>query len=469
MACSSFGSKQHESTIASPSLLQLCLGPPLSVSPCKGYTRLCLALPTPRWLLLVTSLVWLSSSLRSPTNTATRRLGFHTTLVIRLPGKLPSVPTVYYSVLKMSQSRPQVHNPLLIRLLRTSSSTATCSKNSSLTLCPHIDCYKLLKRSWLYRALRSFSSQHLYYTFSILSACDCRLEYWPVIMAVASQPQVNPSWSRWPQHTPSNFSIMSSPGFTPYDLRSRASSQMQRQVSAPYLMGSTYNHSPISAVSPPQYQSHSAFCYVPYHSSPPSTPLGSPFKTEYREHPYMVTEASVVDQRSLQSMKEYQPYSPISRRESVSSNTHSPITPGPATPGYCTSGPISLSPVVPSPLIAARLDNSKTLAYNETLDPADKVEFKTDVDELMKAIQWSRVKGDHQQLITPAPTPEHVATPPLTLPTQNRKPRKQWICDGPSCGRAFTQKTHRDIHQRTHTGYRPYVSVWPDSSLASRH
>lgn len=273
-------------------------------------------------------------------------------------------------------------------------------------------------------------------------------------MAVAAQPQANPSWSRWPQHTPSSFSIMSSPAFTSYDPRSQVSSQMQRQVSAPYL---TYNHSPISAVSP-QYQSHSAFSYMPYHSPPPSTPLGSPFKTEFREHPYMVTETSVVDQRNLQSMKEYQPYSPISRRDSVSSSTHSPITPGPATPETCTSVSLSLSPAItPSSVIAARLDKAKTLAYNETLDPADKIEFRTEVDELMKAIQGTRAKEDHQQPPTPAPTPEHVATPPSTLPTQRGKPRKQWICDGPNCGRVFTQKTHRDIHQRTHTGHRPYT------------
>lgn len=277
-------------------------------------------------------------------------------------------------------------------------------------------------------------------------------------MAVAAQPQVNPSWSRWPQHTPPAFSIMSSPGFTTYDPRPQVSSQMQRQLSAPYLMGSTFNHSSISVVSPPHYQSHSAFSYMPYHSPPPSTHLGSPFKTEFREHPYMATEASVVDQRNLQSMKEYQPYSPISRRESVSSAVHCPITPGPATPGSYTSASLSLSPSTPSSVLAARINNSKTLAYNETLDPADKVEFRTEVDVLMKAIQRSRSKETHQQLLTPAPTPEHVMTPPSTLPTRRRKPRKQWICDGPNCGRAFTQKTHRDIHQRTHTGYRPYVS-----------
>jgi hypothetical protein len=77
----------------------------------------------------------------------------------------------------------------------------------------------------------------------------------------------------------------------------------------------------------------------------------------------------------------------------------------------------------------------------------------------MKAIQGSKVKEEYQQLLTPAPTPKSTTTHPSALLTQTGKPRKQWVCDGPNCGRAFTQKTHRDIHRRTHTGQRPYVGV----------
>ncbi|PTB42065.1 hypothetical protein M441DRAFT_382009 [Trichoderma asperellum CBS 433.97] len=66
------------------SALALLFSSPLQ----RLQSHLCLALPTPRWLVLVTSLVWLSSSLRSPTTT--RRLGSHTTPFTRLPGKLLS-------------------------------------------------------------------------------------------------------------------------------------------------------------------------------------------------------------------------------------------------------------------------------------------------------------------------------------------------------------------------------------------
>lgn len=270
-------------------------------------------------------------------------------------------------------------------------------------------------------------------------------------MALAVQPQANPSLGDRSQQTPQSSAVITS-------LQSQSSSRMQRQLSAPSPMGSNcmYNHSPIPTVSPLQHQNQVAFSYFLYQSPPLSTPL--------------VSVASVVDQGNFQSMEKYQHYSLIPRRESVSSpatlptNPQSPInqdhvTPDSTAPGSYTSSPITLSPIDLDPLIAARLNNSKTLSYNETLDPADRIDFKTDVDELMKVIQWSRVKEDHQQLPTPAPTPEHTATPPSTFLTQSGKPKKRWICDGPNCGRAFTQKTHRDIHQRTHTGERPYVSV----------
>ncbi|KAM0251477.1 hypothetical protein ACHAQJ_008145 [Trichoderma viride] len=282
-------------------------------------------------------------------------------------------------------------------------------------------------------------------------------------MALTAQQQADPSWGRWSQQMPQNFPIMGSPGFMPYDHRAQADSQMQRQVSAQYLMNPNYNHSPISTASSPHCQNQCAFSYVPYQSPPPSTPLGSPFKTEFHRHSDMSMENAAADRRNYQSMKEYQPYSPISRRESVSSvvtmssTIQGPLTPSATTPGSGAPSPFTLSPFTPSPLITDRLINSKTLTYNETLNPADSITFKTDVDELMKAIQGSQAKEECQQLFTPAPTPKNILTHPPTLLTQSGKPRKQWACDGPNCGRAFTQKTHRDIHRRTHTGQRPYV------------
>lgn len=281
-------------------------------------------------------------------------------------------------------------------------------------------------------------------------------------MALAAQQQTQVNWGRWSQQIPQSFPTMGSPGFMPYDPRAQAGSQMQRQASTQYLMDSNYSQSPIqspmSTASSPQYQHPGAFSYVPYQSPSPPTPLGSPFKTEFHEHPLARMESSTVDRRHPQTMREYQPYSPISRKGSVSSVATKSST-SPTTPGSDASTPIALSPITPSPLVAGHFVNSKTLTYNETIHPTDRINFKTDIDELMKAIQRAQTTEECQQALTPVQTPKRCASDASVLRTQSGKPRKQWVCDGPNCGKAFVQKTHRDIHRRTHTGQRPYVIV----------
>ncbi|RFU76694.1 zinc finger, c2h2-type integrase, dna-binding [Trichoderma arundinaceum] len=283
-------------------------------------------------------------------------------------------------------------------------------------------------------------------------------------MALATQQQDHASWGRWSQQMPHNFPIMGSQGLMPYDPRAQAGSQMQRQVSVQYLMDSNYSQSPVSTVSSSQYQNLGTFSYVPYQSPPPSTPLGSPFKAEFHEHPFTRMPNSAASQRSPQSTKEYQPYSPVSRKGSISSVANKPSTTqrvtisGPATPDPSTPGSAASSPITPGPMAVGHVVNSKTLNYNETIDPADRISFKTDIDQLMKAIQRAQTKEEHQQTLTPVQTPKAVASADTSrLRTQSGKPRKQYVCDGPNCGKSFYQKTHRDIHSRTHTGERPYV------------
>ncbi|KAL7936715.1 hypothetical protein V8C35DRAFT_239957 [Trichoderma chlorosporum] len=275
-------------------------------------------------------------------------------------------------------------------------------------------------------------------------------------MALAAQQQTQANWARWPQQIPQSFPMMSSPEFMPYDPRAQAGSQMQRQMSTQYLLDSNYSQPPMPTVSSSQYQHPGAFSYVAYQSPPPSTPLGSPFKTEFPEHPLARMVNPAVDRHHSQQIRGYQPYSPISRRGSISSvATKASISPD--TPISIASTPVSLGPATPAPLVASQVIHSKTLIYNETIHAADKINFKTDVDELMKAIQKAQSTEEYQQPLTPAQTPKPCVSDTPVLRTQIGKPRKQWVCDGPNCGKAFVQKTHRDIHRRTHTGQRPYV------------
>ncbi|KAK4072413.1 transcriptional regulator family: C2H2 zinc finger [Trichoderma harzianum] len=275
-------------------------------------------------------------------------------------------------------------------------------------------------------------------------------------MALEPQQQTQANWTRWPQQIPQTFPMMSSSEFMPFDPRVQAGSQMQRQMSTQYLMDSNYNQPPMSTVSSPQYQHPGTYSYMAYQSPPPSTPLGSPFKTEFAEHTLARMANSTVDRRHSQPMRGYQPYSPISRRGSISS-VATKSSAGPGTPSSVASSLVSLGPVTPAPLVASQVINSKTLIYNETIRPSDAINFKTEVDELMKAIQKTQTTEDQQQAPTPVQTPRACVSDAPVLRTQGGNPRKQWVCDGPNCGKSFVQKTHRDIHIRTHTGLRPYV------------
>jgi hypothetical protein len=107
---------------------------------------------------------------------------------------------------------------------------------------------------------------------------------------------------------------------------------------------------------------------------------------------------------------------------------------------------------------------------------ANEIEFTTEVDILMKAIQ-SR---------TTAQTPNVQSLPPLqhlthggnngypqaysihssgtTRCTMIEEPqsrlgkKRKYVCTLPNCGKSFAQKTHLDIHTRAHTGDKPFVS-----------
>lgn len=288
-------------------------------------------------------------------------------------------------------------------------------------------------------------------------------------MALAAQSTPHPNWGRWPQQLPQDFSMMEAPGFIPYDSRSTNPAPIQRPMPAQYVVETAYSAAPMQTMPAPHYPSQNAFSYMPYQSPPPSTPISSPYKPEFSERPNHRHAGQDVDNGRMMAYRrdskvhEALPPSPISRRESVASSLNR----------------------FPNPV-----SQSKTITYNETINPADQVNFGTEVDELMKAIQKkkdaaaaaaaaatsssSTASGKLQsQTITPAQTPKgEEAQSPVSSGSPapaDGKPKKKWVCDGPSCNKSFVQKTHLDIHRRTHTGHKPYVSSgildWNSASL----
>jgi uncharacterized Zn-finger protein len=137
----------------------------------------------------------------------------------------------------------------------------------------------------------------------------------------------------------------------------------------------------------------------------------------------------------------------------------------------------------PQPGLANPASTNNTAAQTKNPSPGD-IEFSTEVDILMKAIQ---AKGVTQQQQQQQQQPSLQSLPPLQQlthggsnvyaqsyipPVANPRPapvmieeaqsrsgkKRKYACTEPQCGKSFAQKTHLDIHMRAHTGDKPFVS-----------
>lgn len=234
----------------------------------------------------------------------------------------------------------------------------------------------------------------------------------------------------------------------PYDSRTTTTAPLQRPIMAPqYMVAGSYNSGPMGNLTAPPYQAPNPYQFGGYHS-PPTPPHLSSFKQEYHDRRSMAPQSDngrlPAYPRDTKHIYEDHPHSPPPRSNSQASTTRS----------------------VANPTLA-----SKTITSNETINPEDQVHFETEVDELMKAIQRKRSEAAAHQLPTPGMSPaseasldqvsQHSPCSTASVQGDTKASRKRYICNGPNCNKSFTQKTHLDIHRRTHTGDKPYVSRWP--------
>lgn len=140
------------------------------------------------------------------------------------------------------------------------------------------------------------------------------------------------------------------------------------------------------------------------------------------------------------------------------------------------------------PLVKAEskpLEDEAYMYYDMTLPPSHgpknpgEVNFGTDVDTLMRAIQVksdSRRRGPRISEIHESSDRRPSDGPDSDVARENYsesgpgfpRSRKKYQCSVPTCSKVFFQKTHLEIHVRAHTGAKPFVSApMPRLSLIS--
>ncbi|KAJ3458448.1 DNA-binding transcription factor [Fusarium solani] len=241
--------------------------------------------------------------------------------------------------------------------------------------------------------------------------------------------------------------MMESPSMLPFDSRTATTAPLQRPIMAPYMVPNSYSSAQMNSLTATHYQAPNPYQFSGYQGPPTPPHHSSPFKVEYHDRRPMGPDSDNGRVPSYHRGAKYsyaeQAPSPA-RSDSQASTARSSVN----NPTLC----------------------SKTITSNETINPDDQVNFETEVDELMKAIQR---KGEKeldvaQQPLTPGMSPvseaslENNGTP---APADSKTSKKRYVCNGPNCKKSFTQKTHLDIHRRTHTGDKPYTCEFPGCKL----
>ncbi|KAK7220406.1 hypothetical protein V2G26_008409 [Clonostachys chloroleuca] len=273
-------------------------------------------------------------------------------------------------------------------------------------------------------------------------------------MALSSQPAGHPNWGRWSQPVGHEYAMIpDNQSMMVYSSRQPSPEYVNRQVMVQQYMA-PYTSAHVPAMTAAHY-SPSTTSYAPYTS--PLQIGTAPVSYSQRYDSHQETRSIMSDDSN----------SRLYHREDVKpafdSTAMSP------SPSQCSNYSVKREPTIPEQTI-----NAKVITANETINPNNKVDFHTEIDQLMKTLQHDEPENEAQspaQVPTPAPSPKYEecdkqGTPPCSSPAKvhNARPKK-YTCNGPNCNKSFSQKTHLEIHRRTHSGLRPYVCDYAGCGL----
>lgn len=257
----------------------------------------------------------------------------------------------------------------------------------------------------------------------------------------------------------------------PYDSRPMASGPLQRPAMVPQFFGSSpYSAAPVPSTPAPHYQTPVSYGgYSPYNSPPIS--VVSPVSQS----------CEVSEVRPVLSM--LPPDANLNRGLAYPRETSAQVVDATRSPSVkCETAPYGIIPGIPN--MSSR---HRTVSPIAPLNPADTVSFNTEVDELVKTLQS---KKDTDVIVKNAETVQQleneIKMEPISqdqddlsgsdrpgtgmttsTPHSGKARMRKYPCDIPNCGKNFYQKTHLDIHRRSHTGEKPYVRTIAQVEVAS--